>query len=67
MPDEIVQKWNDATEQLAQDEDYNEELEKTFQQHTLMDAEEARLFSQEEMEKAQLIADELFQILNDKA
>ncbi|MEK4566339.1 tripartite tricarboxylate transporter substrate binding protein [Alkalihalobacillus sp. FSL R5-0424] len=60
MPDEIVQKWNDATEQLAQDEDYNEELEKTFQQHTLMDAEEARLFSQEEMEKAQLIADELF-------
>ncbi|MDQ0206878.1 tripartite tricarboxylate transporter substrate binding protein [Alkalicoccobacillus murimartini] len=60
MPEEIVQMWNEATEKLAEDEAYNEELQKTFQQHTLMDAEETTVFSQEEMEKAQLIADELF-------
>ena len=60
MPEEIVEKWNEATEKLAEDEAYNEELEKTFQQHTLMNSEETTIFSQEEMKKAQRIADELF-------
>ncbi|MFS0788879.1 tripartite tricarboxylate transporter substrate binding protein [Shouchella sp. 1P09AA] len=60
MPQEIVEKWNEATEQLALDDAYVNELQTTFQEHTLMNAQEAYDFSQEEMEKAQRIADELF-------
>ncbi|MFK3936102.1 tripartite tricarboxylate transporter substrate binding protein [Alkalihalobacillus sp. NPDC078783] len=60
MPPEIVEQWNEATEKLAQDEEYLDELQKTFQTHTLMNSEEATQFAKEELEKAQLIADELF-------
>ncbi|GAK07985.1 tripartite tricarboxylate transporter substrate binding protein [Geomicrobium sp. JCM 19038] len=59
LPDEIVQKWNEATEELAKDEDYIEDLSTTFQTHILMNSEESREFNKEELEKAEIIAQEL--------
>ncbi|MEB5481863.1 tripartite tricarboxylate transporter substrate binding protein [Shouchella clausii] len=61
LPEEIIHKWNAAAEQLAEDEEYVQDLATTFQRHIQMDHNETLTFNQEELKKAEGIAFELFQ------
>ncbi|MFB4160928.1 tripartite tricarboxylate transporter substrate binding protein [Geomicrobium sp. JSM 1781026] len=60
LPDEIVEQWNEATVQLSEDEEYIEDLATTFQNHVLMDHVEAATYNEEELRKAEDIAEQLF-------
>lgn len=59
LPDEIVDAWNKATEELAKDPDYVEGLAKTGQVHILKNGAEAAQSAQAELERIIQIGEKL--------
>jgi tripartite-type tricarboxylate transporter receptor subunit TctC len=59
LPDDIVEAWNKATEELAKDPAYVEGLAKTGQVHILKNGEEAAQAAQEELERIMQIGAKL--------